>query len=91
MRNVILDLTKDIAHLKQMVFEQTKIPINRQKFYYDDSELNDNNTTLEYFNPFKEEITIKIKKELNDIITIKYPNSKKNKLKKIYLILGLNF
>ena len=73
-----------------MVFEQTKIPINRQKFYYDDSELNDNNTTLEYFNLFKEEITIKITKELNDIITIKYPNSKKNKLKKIYLILGLN-
>lgn len=81
MRNVILDLTKDIAHLKQMVFEQTKIPINRQKFYLNDSELNNNNTTLKYFNPFKEEITIKITKELNDIITIKYPNSKKKQIK----------
>ena len=80
MRNVFLDLTKDITQLKQMVFEQTKIPINRQKFYLDDSELN-NNTILKYFNPFKKEISIKISKELNDIINIKYPNSKKKQIK----------
>ena len=44
--NVILDLNRKVEQLKQMVFEQTKIPINRQKFYLDDDEL-ENDTSLE--------------------------------------------
>ena len=44
--NVILGLNRKVEQLKQMVFEQTKIPINRQKFYLDDDEL-ENDTSLE--------------------------------------------
>ena len=32
-RDIILDLNKNIEELKKMVFEQTKIPIDRLKFY----------------------------------------------------------
>ena len=32
-KELILDLTKTIDELKQMIYEQTKIPINRQEFY----------------------------------------------------------
>ncbi len=44
--DVILDLDKNVEQLKQMVFEQTKIPINRQKFYLVGEKLN-NDASLE--------------------------------------------
>ena len=76
-KDVILDLNKKVEELKQMVFEQTKVPIERQQFYLNFKELNNNWSFNEQFNLdiFKDNIYIKITKQLNDIIYIKYPNS----------------
>ena len=57
-----------------MVFEQTKIPINRQKLYLDGEEL-DNDAFLENENLFEKKLSIKFTKQLNDVIYLKYPNS----------------
>ena len=35
-KQVILDLNKKVEELKQVVFEQTKVPIDRQEFYLGD-------------------------------------------------------
>ena len=76
-KDVILDLNKKVEELKQMVFEQTKVPIDRQQFYLNDQELNNDWSFNEQINIdlFKDNIYIKITKQLNDIIYIKYPNS----------------
>ena len=37
-KEVILDLNKKVEELKQTVFEQTNVPIERQKFYLNDIE-----------------------------------------------------
>ena len=80
--NVILDLNKKIGELKQMVFEQTKIPMSRQQFYLnDENEELGNERTLETENLFQKELYIKIKKELNDVIYLKYPNSEIKEIK----------
>ena len=72
--DVILDLNRKVEQLKQMVFEQTKIPINRQKFYLNGEELN-NDVSLENENLFGKNLSIKFTKQLNDVIYLKYPNS----------------
>ena len=73
-QEVILDLNRKVEQLKQMVFEQTKIPINRQKFYIDGEEL-DNDASLENENLFEKKLSIEFTKQLNDVIYLKYPNS----------------
>ena len=76
-KDVILDLNKKVEDLKQMVFEQTKIPIDRQQFYLNDQEVNNNWSFNDQFNVdlFKDTINIKITNQLSDIIYVKYPNS----------------
>ena len=81
--DVILDLTKNIEELKKMVFEQTKFPIDRQKFYLNCQELK-NDWLLKKdpnVNIFADKIFIKIIKKLNDVIYIKYPNSEIKEIK----------
>ena len=73
---IILDLNKKIEGLKQIVFEKIKIPKERQKFYLNNEELNND---WRFTNPldinlFKDNISIDISTELNDIIYVKYPN-----------------
>lgn len=77
--SVILDLNKDVEKLKQMIFEQTKVPIERQKFYLDNRELS-NSSSLNSENLFKKNLIIKIPEKLNDVIYIKYPNSQIKKI-----------
>ena len=77
--DVILDLNRDIEQLKQMVFEQTKIPINWQKFYLDDDEKSD--LSLEKENLFEKKLSVKFTEQLNDVIYLKYPNSEIKKIK----------
>ena len=76
-KDVILDLNKKVEDLKQMVFKQTKIPIDRQQFYLNDQEVNNNWSFNDQFNVdlFKDTINIKITNQLSDIIYVKYPNS----------------
>ena len=58
-----------------MINEQTKIPIERQEFHLNKSILN-NEMGLVDQNLFKyNKFNIKISKELNDILLIKYPNN----------------
>ena len=78
--DVILDLNRKVEQLKQMVFEQTKIPINRQKFYLNGEELN-NDVSLENENLFGKNLSIKFTKQLNDVIYLKYPNSEIKEIK----------
>lgn len=74
-KEIILDLNKKIGELKNMVFQQTKIPVERQLFFYDKEKLENNWIfTEEERDIFKKKISIKISKQLNDKIYIKYPN-----------------
>ena len=86
--NIILDLNRKVEQLKQMVFEQTKIPINRQKFYLDDEEVN-NDVSLEKENLFEKKLSIKFTKQLNDVIYLKYPNSEIKEIKTDLCTTGL--
>ena len=72
--DINLDLTKKIEELKQMIYELTKIPINRQQFYLDDEEL-ENELCLENENLFQSKLFIKISEEFTDNILIKYSNA----------------
>ena len=62
-----------------MIFEQTKVPIERQKFYLDNRELS-NSSSLNSENLFKKNLIIKIPEKLNDVVYIKYPNSQIKKI-----------
>ena len=86
--DVILDLNREVEQLKQMVFEQTKIPINRQKFYLDGEEIYNDNS-LENKNLFEKNLSIKFTKQLNDVIYLKYPNSEIKEIKTDLCITGL--
>ena len=77
---VILDLNKKIKELKQMVYEQAKIPIDRQIFYLDDDELNDD-TSLENKNLFEKDLTIGFSKKQDDKINLLYPNEEIKEIK----------
>ena len=76
---VILDLNKKVSELKQMVLEQTKIPVEKQEFYLNEMLLPDDWKYSEHNNDqkdiFENQIEIRVLKQLNDIIYIKYPNS----------------
>ena len=71
---IILDLTKKIEELKQIIYEQTRIPINRQQFFVNDEEI-PNDISLENVNLLRSNLSIKIFEQINDEILIKYPNS----------------
>ena len=74
---VTLDLNKKVGELKQIVFEKTKVPIERLKFHLNKSEL-DNDYSFKQIpdiNLFKDKVVIKISKQLNDVIYIQFPNS----------------
>ena len=73
--NIFLDLNKKIEELKRSIFEQTKIPINRQKLFLNNIELI-NEYTLVNEDLFKNNLELKINKESKDSIYIKYPDSK---------------
>lgn len=73
--NIFFDLNKKIEELKRSIFEQTKIPINRQKLFLNNIELI-NEYTLVNEDLFKNNLELKINKESKDSIYIKYPNSK---------------
>ena len=77
---VILDLNKKIKELKQMVYEQTKIPIDRQVFYLDDDELSDDRS-LENNNLFEKVLTIGFSKKQDDKINLLYPNEEIKEIK----------
>ena len=80
-KEVILKLNKKVEELKQMVFEQTKIPIDRQKFYLNELEIN-NNRIINNEGIFgNDNLTIKGSKILNDTLKIKYPNSEIKEIK----------
>lgn len=59
--NIILDLNKKIEDLKKMVYEQTKVPIERQQYFLNDREIN-NNRILSEINLFKNRIHVGISK-----------------------------
>jgi len=63
-----------------MVNEQTKIQIDRLKFYSNDVELN-NELLLKDINLFETKFSIKISKLNNDILNLKYPNSEIKQIK----------
>ena len=78
--NIILDLNKKIEDLKKMVYEQTKVPIERQQYFLNDREIN-NNRILSEINLFKNRIHVGISKQLNDSLFVKYPNSEVKEIK----------
>ena len=85
----ILDLYKKVEELKKLVFEQTKTPIDRQKFYLDQKELTDDDIILHYGNLFNRKFFIEFSKKLDDIIYLKYPNSEIKEIKTDLCITGL--
>ena len=78
--NIILDLNKKIEDLKKIVYEQTKVPIERQQYFLNDREIN-NNRILSEINLFKNRIYVGISKQLNDSLFVKYPNSEVKEIK----------
>ena len=85
-----LNLTKNVGELKQMIFEQTNILINNQRFCLDNEELS-NNSSLEKKNLFKQKLSIQITNQLNDTIYVKEPNSKIKEIKTDLCITGYKF
>ena len=88
--NIILDLNKKVEELKQMVFEQTKIPMDRQQFLLNDEKLN-NDSILNDENLFEKKLTITIPEKLNDVVYIKYPNSSIKEIKTDLFFTGIKF
>ena len=78
--NIVLDLNKKIEDLKKIVYEQTKVPIERQQYFLNDREIN-NNRILSEINLFKNRIHVGISKQLNDSLFVKYPNSEVKEIK----------
>ena len=75
---VTLDLNKKVGELKQIVFEKTKVPIERLKFNLNERELDNDYSfkSIPEIDPFKEKVVINIScKQLNDVIYLQYPNS----------------
>ena len=78
--DVILDLNKKVEELKKMIYDQKKVPVDRQQFFLDDKELT-NDVILKDDDLFGKELSIKITKQTNDLIYIKYPNSEIKEIK----------
>lgn len=69
--------------VSQKIFEQTNVPIERLKFISDEFDSSYYHTEENYdVNSFRDKISlIKITKELNNIINIKYPNGEIKEIK----------
>ena len=82
----ILDLNQKVGELKRMVFEQTKIPIDRQIFYHDNDENNkiSDDIDLRNSNYFRNTLSIKINDQLKEIIYVIILIKKLRKLNLIY-------
>jgi len=78
--NVSLNLNKKVEELKEMVFKQTNIPVNRLRFCLNNTELS-NEDSLENKNLFEQKLCIQINEKLNDVIYVKYPNSSLKEIK----------
>lgn len=87
---VELDLNKNVEELKKITYEQNKIPIERQQFYLDDKKLS-GEEILKNKNLFENKLSIKITKELNDLVYIKYPNSEIKQIRTDLYNTGLEF
>ena len=88
--NVTLDLNKNVEELKKMVYEQTKIPVKRLQFYLNDKLLSEEKI-LKDENLFDNKLSIKIIKESNDLVNIKYPNSEIKQIRTDLCSSGLEF
>ena len=88
--NVILDLNKSVEELKKMVFEQTKIPINKQKYFLNDKILT-NEMILNNVNLYSNDLTLKISTSLDDSLYIKYPDTTIEKIKTDIYKTGIEF
>ena len=72
---VILDLTKKIKELKQLIFAQKKFKIDSLEFRIGDFSPSEDEV-LSNYNLFDGKLSIEVKKKiLNDVINIQYPNS----------------
>ena len=89
-KDIILDLTKKVEALKEMVLAQTQIAINRQKFFFEGDELT-NDKNIKDVNLFKNDFFIKISKKLDNTVYIKYPNSEKKEIKTDLYNTGFEF
>ena len=82
---LILDLNKKVEELKQMVYEQTKIPINRQKFKHEHDHGNysalRNDWCFKNENLFQDNIAFGINNQSDDIIYVKFPDSEIKEIK----------
>ena len=88
---VILDLTRKVEELKEMIFEQVKIPKERIEFYLDKKKLDDDYSNLGNANLITEDLTIKVTKFLNDVVYLKYPNSEIKEIKTDLCNTGIEF
>ena len=77
--HISLDLRTKVKELKQTIYKETKIPPQRQKFFLENDELNDENI-LENVDLFKYKFHVEIPKILNNTIYLKYPNSEIKKI-----------
>ena len=78
--DIFLNLNDSFEKLKKTVFELTKIPVDRQKFFVNEIEMKNE----EFLNDEKlreKNISIQISKSLNDTIYLQYPNSEKKQIK----------
>ena len=85
-QDFIIELHEGVGtnqQVSQKIFEQTNVPIERLKFISDEFDSSYYHTEENYdVNSFRDKISlIKITKELNDIINIKYPNGEIKKIK----------
>ena len=72
---VILDLTKKIKELKQLIFAQKKFKIDSLEFRIGDFSPREDDV-LSNYNLFDGKLSIEVKnKILNDVINVQYPNS----------------
>ena len=79
-KKCFFDLNKKIEELKQIIFEATKVPKERQIFYLNNKKLK-NDEILKNVNLLENKLNIEISKQLNDVIYLKYPNSEVKEIK----------
>ena len=77
--HIPLDLRKTVKELKQTIYKEIKVPPQRQKFFLENDELNDEDI-LENVDLFKYKFHVEIPKVLDNTIYLKYPNSEIKKI-----------
>ena len=87
---IVLDLNKRVEELKKMIYEKKQIPIERQQFSLWNKILS-GKEILKDKDLFENNLSIKITKELNDLVYIKYPNSEIKLIRTDLYNTGLEF